>query len=66
MLIEDTKLKQIEQALRDYHLALDLREHGGSAAHHFVDRCQKILEMPWKQGEEETRRAKRKDLTPKG
>lgn len=47
---------QVEQALREYHFALDNREHGGVACSSFVGRIEAILQMPWISGQEKQRR----------
>lgn len=43
-------LTQIEEALKDYHRALDRREHGGVAQDKMVHKVEEILAMPWFQG----------------
>lgn len=45
-------LHLIEQAIRDYHFALDNREHGGVAAGKAIDAIEELLGRPWRQGEE--------------
>ena len=45
-------LEQVKQVIRDYHFALDLRQNGGQAAWHAVEKLEKIFDMPWKQGDE--------------
>ena len=54
------KLQLIIQQLESYHLALDLRQHAGTAAQNFVQNVERILDMPWKQGEAVTRAGKGK------
>lgn len=54
------KLALIIQQLESYHLGLDLRQHAGVAAQNFVHNVEKILEMPWVQGEAQTRAGKPK------
>lgn len=56
LLEERGKLNRIREALRDYHYALDRREHGGLAAARLVDAMSEILAMPWVQGEELAKR----------
>lgn len=50
-------LATIEQALRDYHFALDSRQHGGIAADQALNTIAQAMGMRWKQGEEAARRA---------
>lgn len=50
-------LATIEQALRDYHYALDSRQHGGVAADQALSTIAQTMGMRWKQGEEAARRA---------
>lgn len=50
-------LATIEQALRDYHFALDSRQHGGVAADQALNTIAQTMGMHWKQGEEAARRA---------
>lgn len=50
-------LATIEQALRDYHYALDSRQHGGVAADRALNTIAQTMGMHWKQGEEAARRA---------
>ena len=40
----------IRRIVEDYHLALDLRHHGGVAAGQAVEALERLLGMPWKQG----------------
>ena len=49
-------IKGVRDALRDYHYAMDSRQHGGSAAHAVVYSLQILMGMPWIQGEEKKRR----------
>jgi hypothetical protein len=49
-------IPRIKEAIRDYHYALDCREHGTVAAQNAINRIMNILEMPWLQGEEKKRR----------
>lgn len=51
------ELAAVIHAIRDYHLALDQREHGGVAAHKAIEAIQTALNMPWTQGAEAARRA---------
>lgn len=50
-------LATIEQALRDYHFALDSRQHGGVAADQALSTIAQTMGMRWKQGDETARRA---------
>ena len=50
------KLKKIEQAVRDLHYALDMRQHGGVAEITAMREIQDILDLHWFQGEEKKRR----------
>jgi len=54
--LEHAKLTQIEEVIRDFHLALDLREHGGTAGWRALEKIQQIVDMPWVQGAEELKR----------
>lgn len=45
-------LEPIQQAIRDYHYALDTRQHGGVAQGKAVGAIEEALGMPWKRGEE--------------
>ena len=47
----------VKQAVRDYHFALDTRQHGGVAAGKALDAIQSALGMHWKQGAESATRA---------
>lgn len=51
-------LEPIRQAIRDYHYALDTRQHGGVAQGKAVRAIEEALGMNWKQGEEAAIRAK--------
>lgn len=51
------KLSEIVSAIRDYHFALDTRQHGGVAANRAISRIEATLEMPWTQGAESARRS---------
>ena len=59
------QLTLIKQQLESYHLALDLRQHGGVAAQNFVHNVEKILEMPWVQGEAQKRAGNASRQPPK-
>jgi hypothetical protein len=50
------RLQEIEQAIRDYHLALDNREHGGVAASAAIMRVEKALGLSWEQNVEKNER----------
>lgn len=43
---------QIRAAIREYHLALDNRDHQGVAAGKALDSIRETLRMPWVQGKE--------------
>lgn len=45
-------LAPIQQAIRDYHYALDTRQHGGNAERNAFAAIRGHLGMHWKQGEE--------------
>ena len=47
----------VRQAVRDYHYALDTRQHGGSAAWKALGTIQEALGMRWEHGAEVSRRA---------
>lgn len=47
----------IQQAIRDYHYALDTRQHGGAAADRAFTAIREALGMGWVQGAEARRRA---------
>lgn len=51
-------LAPIQQAIRDYHYALDTRQHGGHAGRHAFGAICEHLGMHWVQGEEAAIRAK--------
>lgn len=55
--LPSSTLATIEQALRDYHFALDSRQHGGVAADQALGTIAQTMDMRWKQGEEAARRA---------
>lgn len=50
-------LATIQQALRDYHFALDSRQHGGLAADQALNTIAQAMDMHWQQGKEAARRA---------
>ena len=50
------QMQLIKEIIRDFHMALDLRENGGTAGWKALLDIQKILDMPWVQGAEQTRR----------
>lgn len=56
---EPDELEFIREAIRDLHRSLDLREHSISAAWTALHRIEKILDMPWKDGAEQTARAEK-------
>ncbi|BCS54764.1 hypothetical protein [Geobacter sp. SVR] len=49
-------LAATETAIRDYHFALDSREHGGVAQDKAIKTIEDALNLPWRQGEELERR----------
>jgi len=48
----DHALDQVRQAVRDYHFALDNRQHGCIAADAAINSIETALDMHWKQGQE--------------
>lgn len=48
--------QRVETAIRDFHFALDSRQHGDVAAHKALSAIQQALGMEWRQGEEKKRR----------
>ncbi len=50
------RLGLIESAVRDYHVALDLREHGAAAGLAALGAIQDAIGLPWRRGEELERR----------
>ena len=44
---EGIKLRAIEAAIRDYHFALDTRQHPGVSAHKALEAIMAALDMPW-------------------
>jgi len=53
----DARITAIEQAIRDYHYALDTRQHGGVAQDRAVNAICNAMGMHWTQGAEAARRA---------
>ncbi|WP_441280623.1 hypothetical protein [Tardiphaga sp. 862_B3_N1_1] len=51
----------IRLAVRDYHYALDTRQHGGVAADKAIKAIERVLDMPWQQGAEAAQRVAAKD-----
>jgi hypothetical protein len=51
------KLERITEAIRDYHLALDNREHGGLAQDACMKAIENVLGLYYFQGQEKRRRA---------
>ena len=43
------KFEAIKEEIREYHRALDNREHGGIAQDKCITAIEQILEMPWVQ-----------------
>lgn len=56
---ETEKLAAVETAIRNYHFALDMRQHAASAAHQALDAIEKAIDLPWEQGAEMQRRQAR-------
>lgn len=54
-------MEPVRQAVRDYHYALDDRQHGGVAAHKAIYAIEEALGMHWKQGLEASLRADKQD-----
>lgn len=50
------KTAAIESALRDYHLALDRRQHGGVAQNEAFQKIEAAMQMHWQSGHEKTLR----------
>jgi hypothetical protein len=46
------KLEEIEKAIRDYHYALDTRQHGGVAQDVAFNKISQIMGIYWQQGKE--------------
>lgn len=46
----------VQRILRDYHFALDNREHGDLAKYHAIQALQDLYKMHWHQGKEAARR----------
>lgn len=55
------KLSAIKQAIRDYHFALDCREHGGVAMSRAWNAICDALQMDWERGTEAAARAAQKE-----
>jgi hypothetical protein len=58
--------ERIATALRDYHYALDMRQHGGVAANQALVAIQQAMELPWIMGKEKTKRATPKNTDKEG
>lgn len=43
------RIEKVGEAIREYHDALDRREHGGVAQDKAIHKIEMILEMPWMQ-----------------
>lgn len=56
---EGIKLRAIESTIRDYHFALDTRQHPGVSAHKALEAIMAALDMPWVMRAELHRREKR-------
>lgn len=44
----DRRLAEVVAAVREYHAALDRREHGGVACHRAVSEIENILGLEWR------------------
>ena len=55
--LSDPRITAIEQAIRDYHYALDCRKHGGVAEVQTFGAICNAMKMDWVQGQESERRA---------
>jgi hypothetical protein len=53
---DPTGIKRVEAAIRDYHFALDSREHGGVAQDKAIKAIESALNLHWRPGEELARR----------
>lgn len=53
----EQKVQQIKQAIGDFYVALDARQHGGVAMSVALDKIERLLGMSWRQGEETKKRA---------
>ena len=53
---DPTGIIRIEAAIRDYHYALDMRQHGGVAQDKAIKAIESALNLHWRQGEELARR----------
>ena len=60
------ELTLIKEQLEHYHVALDLRQHGGIAAANFVQNVEKILNRPWQQGAALNRSSGVNNADPRG
>lgn len=54
---QEDELNQVRQAIRDYHFALDTRQHGGLAANQALEAIQAALGFHWVAGQEFAARA---------
>lgn len=45
-------LTAIRTEVKNYHFALDMRQHGGTACAAAMERIQQVLGMPWVSGRE--------------
>jgi hypothetical protein len=53
---DEEKLDAICTVIREFHLALDMREHNAAASWAAISKVAAILDMPYRQGAEESRR----------
>lgn len=54
---KEAEIERLKSAIRDYHYALDMRQHGGVALDRAFNAIRQALGMHWVQGEEKERRA---------
>lgn len=50
--LSNTSVLNVQTALRDYHYALDTRQHGDIAADKAIKAIQRAFDMPWIEGQE--------------
>jgi hypothetical protein len=55
----EAQINAVEGVVRDYHFALDTRQHGGIAAHKAIEAIMTALGMPWVAHAELRRREKK-------
>lgn len=65
--VDAERLPKITEAIRDYHYALDTRQHGGVAMDRAFNTIEGVMDMRWQQGAEKSRRdAARTPATDRG